>query len=90
VAGFTALPPPNQAEVEAVLARTVELLLPLFAERQPPWPEDDLEVLQASGAEPKLLPPQEPQPGRKGRLAVAGSVAALGFSFSASPAPRYV
>jgi hypothetical protein len=69
--GFMALPPPDQEEVEAVLVRTVERLLPLFEDRQPPWPEDDFEELQAKGAQLKLLPPEEPKPGRKGRLAVA-------------------
>ena len=54
-----------------MLVRTVERLLPLFADRQPPWPEDDFEVLQAQGAQLKLLLPEEPRPGRKGRLAVA-------------------
>lgn len=67
---WVALPPPSQEDVEAVLARTVERLLPLFADRQPPWPEDDFEVLQAQGAQLRLLPPEEPTPGRKGRLAV--------------------
>ena len=69
--GFVALPPPSTEEVEAVLVRTVERLLPLFEERQPPWPEDDFEKLQAKGAQLKLLLPEEPKPGRKGRLAVA-------------------
>ena len=72
--GFMALPPPDQEEVEAVLVRTVERLLPLFADRQPPWPEDDFEVLQAKGAQLKLLLPEEPTPGRKGRLAVVNGL----------------
>jgi hypothetical protein len=69
--GFVALPPPSQEDVEAVLVRAVTRLLPLFQDRQPPWPEDDFEVLQAQGAQLRLLPPEEPRPGRKGRLAVA-------------------
>ena len=69
--GFMALPPPAEEEVAAVLARTVSRLLPLFEDRQPPWPEDDFEALQARGAQLRLLPKEEPQPGRKGRLAVA-------------------
>jgi Putative transposase len=69
--GFVALPPPSQEDVEAVLVRAVTRLLPLFEDRQPPWPEDDFEVLQAQGAQLRLLPPEEPRPGRKGRLAVA-------------------
>jgi hypothetical protein len=69
--GFVALPPPSDEEVAAVLARTVERLVPLFEDRQPPWPEDDFEELQARGAQLKLMPLEEPTPGRKGRLAVA-------------------
>ena len=55
----------------SVLVRTVERLLPLFEEPQPPGPEDDFEKLQAKGAQLKLLLPEEPRPGRKSRLAVA-------------------
>ena len=43
----------------------------VFDDVQAPWPEDDFEELQARGAQLRLLPPDEPQPGRKGRLAVA-------------------
>jgi hypothetical protein len=68
---WVALPPPSQDDVEAVLARAVERLVPLFEGCQAPWPEDDFEVLQAQGAQLKLLLPEEPTPGRKGRLAVA-------------------
>lgn len=69
--GFVPLPPPSQEEVEAVLVRTVERLVPLFEAHQPVWPEDDFDALQARGAQLRLLPPEEPRPGRKGRLAAA-------------------
>jgi hypothetical protein len=68
---FVALPPPSTEEVESVLARTVRQLMPLFESKEVPWPEDDFEALQARGVQLKLLPAEEPRPGRKGRLAVA-------------------
>ncbi len=68
---FVELPPPTTEGVEAVLARTVRQLAPLFESREAPWPEDEFEALQARGTQLKLLLPEEPQPGRRGLLAVA-------------------
>jgi hypothetical protein len=62
---------PTTEDVEAVLARAVRQLAPLFESREAPWPEDEFEALQVKGTQLKLLLPEEPQPGRKGLLAVA-------------------
>jgi hypothetical protein len=50
---------------------TVRQLAPLFESREAPWPEDEFEALQVRGTQLKLLLPEEPQPGRRGLLAVA-------------------
>ncbi len=68
---FVELPPPTTEDAEAVLARTVRQLAPLFESREAPWPEDEFEALQARGTQLKLLLPEEPQPGRRGLLAMA-------------------
>jgi ribosomal protein S27E len=68
---FVELPPPTTEDVEAVLARAVRQLLPLFESKEAPWPEDDFEALQARGTQLRLLPTEEREPGRKGLLAVA-------------------
>ena len=43
------LPPPTQADVEAVLARMLRQLLPTLESMEVDWPEDGLEALQAQG-----------------------------------------
>ncbi len=69
---FVALPPPSQEDVEGVLARTVRQLMHLFESVEAPWAEDDFEVLQAQGAQLRLLPREaSPPPSRKHRVAVA-------------------
>jgi hypothetical protein len=70
-AGFVELAPPSTDDVEGILARMVRQLMPLFESREAAWPEDDFEALQARGTQLRLLPTEEPTPGRKGRLAVA-------------------
>ncbi len=76
---FVALPPPSTEEVEAVLERAVTRLGRLFADRQPDFPEDGLDGLQAEGAQLALvLAGTAGGPKRRRRVA-----AAAGFSLHA-------
>ena len=78
---FMELPPPSPEEVEGVLKRMLERLLPDFESRQVRWPEDEYEALQARSAQSRLPLDDEPAPARRGRLAVM-----MGFSLHADTA----
>jgi hypothetical protein len=79
---WVVLPPPEDEEVEAVLQRLLRQVRALLAEVEEAWPEEELDVLRAEGAQHRLafdearLPQKKPR-----RLAVA-----QGFSLHADTA----
>ena len=76
------LPPPEDEEVEAVLQRLLRQVRALLADVEETWPEEDLDVLRAEGAQHRLAFNEEGLPKKKPRrLAVA-----MGFSLHADTA----
>ena len=73
------LPPPDQAELEAVLKRLLQRLRRLFEGLEARWPEDGIEALQLEGAQLRLQLEQQPSAGR-------GKLVAVGQGFSPYPA----
>ncbi|MBI3181417.1 MAG: transposase [Myxococcales bacterium] len=78
-ADFIPLPPPSPEEVEAVLARMLRRLAPLFQSHEEYWPEDGFEALQYEGAQRRLMILEDKQPERAGRRVATGE----GFSLHA-------
>ena len=79
---WVVLPPPEDEEVEAVLHRLLRQVRALLAEVEEAWPEEDLDVLRAEGAQHRLGFDEEGPPKKKARrLAVA-----MGFSLHADTA----
>jgi transposase-like zinc-binding protein len=67
---FLALPPPDAAEVESVLARMLRQLRRVFEGMEPTWPEDAFEALQLEGAQLRLKLDEEPNREPRRRVAV--------------------
>jgi hypothetical protein len=75
------LPPPEDEEVESVLHRLLRQVRGLLSEVEETWPEEDLDVLRAQGAQHRLQLHESVPKKKAQRLAVA-----MGFSFHSDTA----
>ncbi len=78
---WVVLPPPEDEAVEAVLQRLLRQVRALLAEVEERWPEEDLDVLRAEGAQHRLAFDEAVPQKKARRLAVA-----QGFSLHADTA----